>query len=133
MTKLLLVRHGHVEGIHPERFRGRADLPLTAEGRLQAEATAQRIAAGLRPAAIYSSPMGRCMATGAAIGRRLGLMPIPLAGLADIDYGKWQGLTPSEVRRHWPEELETWRRHPDWAAVPGGESLQEVLARATTA
>src|ERR1700719_5138014 len=33
MTKILLVRHGHVEGISPERFRGRATLPLTAEGR----------------------------------------------------------------------------------------------------
>jgi len=32
MTKILLVRHGHVEGISPERFRGRADLPLTAGG-----------------------------------------------------------------------------------------------------
>jgi broad specificity phosphatase PhoE len=28
MTKIILVRHGHVEGISPERFRGRADLAL---------------------------------------------------------------------------------------------------------
>ncbi len=32
MTTLLLTRHGHVEGIHPERFRGRAELPLTELG-----------------------------------------------------------------------------------------------------
>jgi hypothetical protein len=38
MTEILLVRHGHVEGISPERFRGRADLPLTAEGRRATEA-----------------------------------------------------------------------------------------------
>ena len=38
MTKLLLVSHGHVEGISPERFRGRATLPLTAEGRCPSEA-----------------------------------------------------------------------------------------------
>ena len=31
MTKIILVRHGHVEGISPERFRGRADLLLTAD------------------------------------------------------------------------------------------------------
>jgi hypothetical protein len=30
MTKILLIRHGHVEGIRPPRFRGRADLPLIA-------------------------------------------------------------------------------------------------------
>jgi probable phosphoglycerate mutase len=43
MTKILLVRHGPVEGIFPERFRGRPDLPLTAEGRRQAEATARAV------------------------------------------------------------------------------------------
>ena len=56
MTKLILVRHGHVEGISPERFRGRAELPLTDTGRREAEATAARIAASWRPAAIYTSP-----------------------------------------------------------------------------
>jgi hypothetical protein len=29
MTKILLIRHGHVEGIKPERFRGREPLELT--------------------------------------------------------------------------------------------------------
>ena len=45
MTKLILVRHGHVEGITPERFRGRAALPLTEQGRREAEMTAAYIAA----------------------------------------------------------------------------------------
>ena len=52
MTKLILVRHGHVEGITPERFRGRAALPLTEQGRREAEMTAAYIAASWRPAAI---------------------------------------------------------------------------------
>ncbi|MGA7868729.1 MAG: vitamin B12 dependent-methionine synthase activation domain-containing protein [Stellaceae bacterium] len=38
MTKILLVRHGHVEKISPERFRGRALPPLTAEGWRASEA-----------------------------------------------------------------------------------------------
>ena len=29
MTKILLTRHGHVDGITPERFRGRQPLALT--------------------------------------------------------------------------------------------------------
>ena len=131
MTKILLVRHGHVEGISPERFRGRADLPLTAAGRRQAVATAWLIAAEWRPAAIYSSPRERCLATGAAIGQPLGLSPIATAGLDDIDYGSWQGLAPDQARLRWPEEADTWYRRPDWAAIPGGETLQEVLARTT--
>lgn len=133
MTKLLLVRHGHVEGISPERFRGRADLPLTSEGRHQVEATARRIAESWQPVAVYSSPMGRCLATGAAIGKPFGLTPTAVAGLNDIDYGKWQGLTPDEARRNWASEVDTWYHHPDWAAIPGGESLHAVLARAAAA
>jgi phosphoserine phosphatase len=129
MTKIILVRHGHVEGISPERFRGRADLMLTPEGRRQAEATARRIHATWKPAAVYTSPLSRCRATGEAIGNPLGLSPSPLDGLIDIDYGQWQGLTPNEVGSRWPESLATWYRAPDWAAIPGGETLQAVLTR----
>jgi probable phosphoglycerate mutase len=133
MTKIILVRHGHVEGISPERFRGRADLALTPEGLRQAEATARRIEANWTPAALYASPLSRCQATAEAIGKRFGLTPTPVPGLMDIDYGEWQGLTPDEVRRKWPEALDTWYRAPHWAAIPGGESLQDVLARAVAA
>jgi phosphoserine phosphatase len=129
MTKLILVRHGHVEGISPERFRGRADLMLTTEGRRQADATAHRIHASWTPAAIYTSPLSRCRATGEAIGKLVGLSPSPADGLIDIDYGEWQGLTPDEVRTRWPAQLDTWYRAPDWAAIPNGETLQGVLSR----
>ena len=130
MTKIILVRHGHVEGISPERFRGRVYLALTAEGRRQAEATAHRIHATWGPTAVFASPLSRSRATAAAIATPLGLSPRPLGGLIDIDYGQWQGLTPDEVRARWPGFLETWYRAPDWAAIPGGETLQDVLVRA---
>jgi phosphoserine phosphatase len=133
MTKIILVRHGHVEGISPERFRGRVDLTLTAEGRRQAAVTADRIHATWRPAAVFASPLSRCRATAEAIATPLGLSPRPLDGLIDIDYGQWQGLTPDEVRARWPGLLETWYRAPDWAAIPGGETLQDVLVRALSA
>ena len=32
MTKILLTRHGHVDGIRLGRFRGRAELALTEHG-----------------------------------------------------------------------------------------------------
>jgi probable phosphoglycerate mutase len=133
MTQIILVRHGHVEGISPERFRGRTDLALTPEGLLQAAATARRIQARWTPAALYASPLSRCRMTAEAIGKPFGLTPTPVSGLMDIDYGEWQGLTPDEVGHKWPEALATWHRAPHWAAIPGGESLQDVLARAVAA
>ena len=67
MTKILLIRHGDVEGIKPERFRGRQPLDLTELGRTQAQVVARRVAGAWRPSRIYTSPMGRCIETGAAM------------------------------------------------------------------
>ena len=63
MTTLILMRHGHVEGISPERFRGRAELALSPLGVRQAQALADRVSADYAPVALYTSPMGRCMAS----------------------------------------------------------------------
>ena len=49
MTKILLTRHGHVEGITPERFRGRQLLALTERGGAEARALARRIAGAWKP------------------------------------------------------------------------------------
>ena len=43
MTKILIVRHGPVDGFFPSGFGGRTDLLLTAEGRRQAEAMAYAV------------------------------------------------------------------------------------------
>jgi probable phosphoglycerate mutase len=71
------------------------------------------------------------LATAAAIGQPLGLSPVATSGLNDIDYGSWQGLTPDQARLRWPDKVDTWYRRPDWATIPGGETLQDVLARTT--
>lgn len=129
MTKLLLARHGHVQGIHPERFRGRADLPLTADGVAEAQALAQRVAAGWKPAAVYTSPLQRCVVTGDLVARACGLAASPLEGLMDIDYGTWQMRTHDEVKAEAPHFYRTWRETPQLMRFPGGESLQDVAAR----
>ncbi len=56
---ILLTRHGQVEGIQPERFRGRKDLALTGLGRRQAQALAHRVATEATPQAVYTSPLRR--------------------------------------------------------------------------
>jgi probable phosphoglycerate mutase len=133
MTKIILTRHGHVEWIVPERFRGRADLPLTEQGVDEARAASRRIGATWRVAAVYASPMTRSVRTGRIIGGPFSLDAQPMDALIDIDYGQWQGLTPDEARARWPEEVDLWYRRPDLVRIPGGESLQDVLARAADA
>jgi probable phosphoglycerate mutase len=82
---------------------------------------------------VYTSPLGRCRETGAAIAAPFRLEPQPIEGLADIDYGEWQGLTREQAKERWPEETELWFRMPHLAAIPGGETLAAVLSRATAA
>src|SRR5438477_11135677 len=106
MTKLILVRHGHVEGISPERFRGRAELPLTETGHRGADATAKRIAASWRPAAVYTSPLGRCVEADAAIGTALGLAPSVLLRLNDFAHRHWQGMSRPLPYDRCPPDLE---------------------------
>jgi phosphoserine phosphatase len=133
MIRIILVRHGHVDWLAPERFRGRAELPLSDLGRRQAQAAAEYIAAGWKPEAIYTSPLGRCRETGAVIAARFPLEPQPVEGLCDIDYGAWQGLTRKEAEERWPDEIELWFRAPHLTLIPGGENLAAVLSRATAA
>ena len=133
MVRIILARHGHVDWLAPERFRGRAELPLSDLGRRQAQAVARYIAATWKPDAVYTSPLGRCRETGAEIAAPFRLELRPVDGLADIDYGEWQGLTRDEAQERWPDETELWFHTPHIAAIPGGETLAALLSRTSAA
>lgn len=133
MTRILLTRHGHVDGIKPKRFRGRENLPLTALGKRQAEAVAARIARDARPVAVYTSGLQRCIDTGTAIGKACGVSSSVLEGLMDLDYGQWQMRTHDELKAEQPELFHLWHAAPQLMRFPGGESLQDVMARTTEA
>lgn len=129
MTRILLTRHGHVEGIRPPRFRGRAELALTAQGLAQADALARRIAAAWKPVAVYTSPMQRCVVTGGKIASACGCQAEARQELADLDYGGWQMRTHEEVHAESAAAYEQWRSAPHFTRFPSGESLQDVMAR----
>ena len=129
-VSVVLVRHGHVEGIDVPRFRGRMDLSLTATGLSQAQQTGQYVRR-IAPHAvrIYSSPLTRCVVTATIIGQPLGLTPLPQDRLNDIDYGEWQGRAVSEVLLESPEAVAKWFNSPAHAQIPGGEAMQGVADR----
>lgn len=131
--RLLLVRHGHVEGIKPARFRGRAELVLTATGLAEAEALAQRIARQWKPAAIYTSGLQRCVVTGAKIAAATGAPASVMDGLMDLDYGAWQMRAYDEMQAEQPDAFRLWQAAPHLVRFPGGESLQDLIARTSDA
>lgn len=130
-TTIILVRHGHVPGIAPPSFRGRADLPLTEQGIHQAGLTRDYLAFSTRPTVAYASPLSRCMRTGEIIAKPHAITVVPLPGFVDIDYGEWQGKTFEEVGTVAPVAFRDWLRRPHLAEIPNGEALAEVAARVT--
>lgn len=133
MTKIILTRHGHVDGISPLRFRGQTELSLTPRGRAQVIATAARIAARWQPHAVYTSPLGRCVATGEAIAKACGVWCESIEDLIDFNYGAWQWLTVDEVGVAWPDLLAGWYATPHLVRFPEGDALQDLVARTANA
>jgi probable phosphoglycerate mutase len=133
VTKILLVRHGHVEGIRPACFRGREDLPLTKRGNAEALAVAQRIASKWRPERVYTSPLSRCVATGAAIAKACGVEAQSIEQLNDIDYGTWRMKSHDEMAVAEPRLSGAWFNTPHLVRFPGGDSLQDLVARSADA
>jgi probable phosphoglycerate mutase len=130
MTLIVLTRHGETEWNRVERYRGRADVPLNATGLAQAELTAKRLASEWKPSSVYSSPLSRAVRTAEAIARHCNLGVQVESGIVDIDYGRWQGLTPEEARERWPEVYSAWSNSPQEAQLPDGERLDDLRARA---
>lgn len=133
MPKILLIRHGHVDGISPERFRGQTELALTDKGLAQAAALAERIRREWHPAAIYTSPLQRCVATGEAIAAATSAPRRVLKSLIDLDYGAWQWHTFEEVQNRSPALFALWHCAPHLVRFPQGDALQDLFARAADA
>ena len=132
MTRLILVRHGRTEWNRVERFRGRADIKLDKVGIKQAEAAAARIA-DWQVSTLYSSPLRRASTTAEILARPLSLEVKLLPAIIDINYGKWQGLSPEEAAAKDGDLYSKWMGSPHKVKFPGGESLTAVRERAASA
>jgi len=126
---LLLVRHGHTEWSRSGRYQGRSDPPLISEGGEQARELGLRLK-GLDIESIFTSPLLRARETAELIAGMLGIgAPIVDPRLIEIDYGTWEGLTQAEIRLRSPDQLRRWKRTPELASAPGGESLSHIRER----
>jgi broad specificity phosphatase PhoE len=130
--RLLAVRHGATEWSQARRFAGSRDIPLTAQGRLQAEAAAQALA-GISAAAVYTSPLERARTSAEVIAKPHRLEPSVEPGFREMAFGAWEGLTRDELLTRFPAEAGAWASTPHLLTPPGGESLTAVDARVRAA
>jgi broad specificity phosphatase PhoE len=133
VTTIYLLRHGEtVWNAEGNRYCGRTDIPLSPVGRAQAGAAAAALA-GTALAAVVSSPLIRGRETAAAIAEGR-LAATTDEGLLEIDFGRWEGMTATEIARTDPVGWAAWQADPASSRAGGnGEAGAEGAARALAA
>ncbi len=127
MLDLLLTRHGMTGAGDGVMLGGQLDVPLSSQGRREAEALARRLS-GVRLDRIISSPMIRALETAQIVAEG---RPVEIdERLRELDYGRWEGLDYAEIQARDPELRARWEADPASTHSPGGESGFEVADRA---
>lgn len=138
MGSLILARHSITEASAAGRNLGqRSDLPLAPAGVELAARLGAALAAELEELPhdemrLLTSPARRCRETAGAILAPLGMDPGGIeveAGLLEIDYGDWDGLTAEECAERDPELRARWEADPYETRCPNGESGRDVADR----
>jgi broad specificity phosphatase PhoE len=130
---IYLARHGETEdNAPPKRVQGRLDPPLNERGREQAWALAEQVA-GMGFAALWSSHLRRARETAEIVNERLGLELRVDPRLAEADWGDWQGRLVDDIKRDDAEVFAAWKEATPGFRFPGGESLDELVARVRAA
>lgn len=118
--QIYLIRHGETEWSKSGQHTGRTDIPLTANGRVQAEA-AGRMLSG-HAFSVWCSPLLRARETCHIAG--LSANAIYDDDLMEWNYGIYDGRTADQIRE----------TEPGWSVwespIPDGESLDQVAQRA---
>lgn len=130
-TYVLLIRHGENDWVGTDRLAGRSPgVHLNDKGRQQAQELAQLLQQ--QPiAAIYSSPLDRCLQTAQPLADALSLPVTVEPGVLEVDYGGWQAGHLKELAK-----LPEWhlvQHYPSTFRFPQGETLREVQSRALSA
>jgi broad specificity phosphatase PhoE len=121
LPTIYLARHGETAWSIAGRHTGLTDLPLTERGEGNARALGQGLAS-LRFAKVFASPLRRAARTCELAGYGSAAEVDP--DLVEWNYGQYEGRTRAEITRERPG----WQLFCD--GVPGGETLQQIGARA---
>jgi broad specificity phosphatase PhoE len=126
MTTFLLIRHALCDPVGKAIAGRTPGVHLNVPGLAQAEALATRVGS-LPISAIYSSPLERALETAEPLAHRLQVRVSSLAGLNEVDFGDWTGLTLAALA-----EIPAWREfnmRRSTTRIPNGEIISEVVDR----
>ncbi|MDP4151656.1 MAG: 2,3-bisphosphoglycerate-dependent phosphoglycerate mutase [Bacteroidota bacterium] len=131
MPLLVIVRHGQSVWNLENRFTGETDVDLTALGRDEARAAGKKLK-GFTFAHGFTSVLRRAEETLQLILEEIGRTDLPISrnkALNERNYGQLQGMNKAETAlKYGDRQVALWRRSYD-VRPPGGESLQDTVAR----
>lgn len=132
-TEVVLIRHGSARHSTPQQsidlIDGQSDPELTELGRSQAQAVGRRLG-GTRPAALFVTPLRRTLQTAAPLAQRLGIEPVVIHELREVDLGDWEGQLNHRVAGDDPLSHEVFAAER-WDVIPHAEPMEEFSARVT--
>jgi broad specificity phosphatase PhoE len=139
MPVIYYVRHGLTDWNVEQRLQGRHDVPLNAEGCVQAVRCGEILQElflrdGRVPESFdyVSSPLARARKTMEIMRTTLGLAPAGYAieeRLVEIAFGEWEGLSYADVLER-DKDVVARRESDKWGFMPpGGESYAQVTVR----
>ena len=133
-TTIVLLRHGVTESTVRKLFcgSGGTDPGLTELGEEQAQRAAGWIKDHHAIDAVVSSPLRRTQETAGFVARELGLDVDLEPGIAEADFGQWDGHSFAEIMQLWPAEIDAWLKDTS-IAPPGGETFDAVYERVVEA
>ena len=122
--EIVLIRHGRAPSNDARRYLGRADEPLSALGRAQAQTLYE---SGLPPVdAVFSSPLKRCLETAAIVYPDQ--EPLIVPQFVELDFGRFEGRTHDQLTAEEPAYT-AWLASNGEADIPGGENRAKLCAR----
>ncbi|MEE4112594.1 MAG: histidine phosphatase family protein [Desulfobacteraceae bacterium] len=126
--KVFLFRHWAVRHKGEKLFLGRTDLPLSAEGRRQAEAWRHPFQTRA-PGRIVASPLIRALEFAKILAgdRQADVSVCP--ELAEIDLGDWDGRPMRDIRQRDPASWQARGENLAQFRPPNGESFEDVQQR----
>lgn len=122
-AEVWLVRHARTDANARGIWQGRADGDVDQVGESQISALAARVA-GERFDVVLSSPLQRARQTAAVFGD-----PVIEADLIEIDLGRWDGLTASELIEGHRPDLDAFARGEEVRLGGSGETPQQITDR----
>ena len=128
--KLFLIRHGQTDWNLEGKIQGSCDIELNHTGIKQAEELSNKILEeGYKFSKIYSSLQRRAVKTAEILSLATNLDYISIEGLEEMNLGKWEGLSWTDVKEKYQMEYEQWYINRRYTRTPRGESYQDLLER----